>query len=426
MSGLFRGEQIADRSIGPEKVTDDFFDEIEIDLSNYVTLDTAQTITGNKVFNAQIESSNILPITTNTYTLGSNDYRYGSIFAVNLNNTGYVSTGGKTALNDGISGVFANSSGNMFLTGDTNFNPGLYWLRNGETSAYTASIINSGNNVLTFTSSILPSSSIFNLGTSTLRWNLLYAGEVLTGLATDTGVGIGSVLGRDGSLYLNNASNATITFYSNNTSRGYISSTGNNVLSTNMSIIPVINNMYNLGSSDYRWSTIYADSFNGINISSDGDGTKALFDDGTYKTIETSGSTGSSMIEVIEIYNTDSSTFNLYFGEDSAINRVYNCETGSNVIITVTLSPSSLVSDKIYNVWFRNNTLASNTISFKVGDRTINSTIVGTSTSTSAINSCGFKIQILERNSDGGKSATIQALPYSSSSQIGNYIIDLT
>lgn len=244
--------------------------------------------------------------------------------------TGYLYTNGsvvtgvnKTSLEDGISGVFLGSNGNVGLTSAGN--PYLNFYRAGSTTP-TGYIANTAQAILSTNSSIIPvNNNAYNLGTTSTRWaNVLsvlgnfsgtlttstitasgtvqpsntntytlgttgnrwstiygilgnFSGEVtiadnlkttlnvLTGNKSSVYDGVtGIVVGNNGNMYLQGIS-PSIYFYvgsATNPSAQLYSPSNNNIVSV-ASFSPGETNSFALGNTSLRWNSGY---FNGMTI----------------------------------------------------------------------------------------------------------------------------------------------------------------
>lgn len=219
-----------------------------VDISNMVTTDTEQTITGEKKL-----SFDLNPTDSNTYDLGSSSYKWKDIY---LAGSAYLGTSGTTYINtDAYNGVainINNSTKFLIREGTTYINNNLYPLSDGTRdigtngasfkNIYLSGDINIGSGKIWYNGSLFvnddlsPSNSSISLGKTSYPWNDLHLG---------------------GSVYVENAA----TVYSKSGGSPAISFTINPWYIYAYNIAPIAENSssgnYLLGGSSRRWGTIY-------------------------------------------------------------------------------------------------------------------------------------------------------------------------
>ena len=197
-------------------------------LDDYVTLAGPQTITGLKTF-----ANHVYPSANATYNLGysgsnpSNDKRWATIFATNLNITGGVYSSATTLsfYAGGATQVFEGTANYVALQKSTYINGGLYL--HGNQSDYGQ-----------------------NIGTASKHWNRVYASGLYP-------------LADDGVRIVYDSSVAGFRLYGNLIVSGQVvagqtgSGSSSFPVSVSGSIIPTSGGL-NLGSTSSKWGTLYA------------------------------------------------------------------------------------------------------------------------------------------------------------------------
>ncbi len=241
-------------------------------------------------------TNNFIPTTGGTLNLGNTTNRWNHLYLENnLYTNNSLLTGGRTAIQDGVTGIVVGDNGNIYMNSGFNYSA-IYFQPNNSTALtqYVAAYADSTIRVSAVAFIPAVDESI-NLGIPGIKWNGIYTSTLYTGSKANSEDGLtGSMLTANGNLVLNSGSAPMLYFQPRNatTFTNYISAnaTGNALVSSNH-WLPSNTGTLNLGTSSYRWGTLYSNNIdvngaiNGATITSSGDGTRYLADDGTYKAV---------------------------------------------------------------------------------------------------------------------------------------------
>lgn len=251
---------------------DDVADGSTRKLSNYVTTDTAQTITGLKTINKALlisgtNSDNdrgiIRPENNLGVTLGAGTYRFNKCYvdticlspdsgttSVNFNEI--VSTSSSLIISTSIPATLYGTYRTVLSSDGINFE-----LASTPTGATYSSLAKFNNTAITAYKNIIPSSSSVQLGTSSDHFNNAY----IDNLYVNNGTALSTYIA---GITVTNATNATyskyLTYYPS-------SGTSTNLIyaASTTSVLPSgSSGTIDLGSDSSKFNAIYANSFEGL------------------------------------------------------------------------------------------------------------------------------------------------------------------
>ena len=238
-----------------------------------ITLGDANT--DSITFNAEV-SSNVLPLTTNTYDLGSTSLKWKDIWAASNIYAGNIRTTGNTISSTNTNGniVFdPNGTGSVVITGGASQN---FTVNDGTTTKFNV-LSTSGDTTISGFVNVSGNATISGgtVDVSAVATNIPIITNNASALTVKQGansyITVNTTTGSESiTLHKNTLVNGTltvdgdITFRAGSSTPGTITlgdlNTDNIVFNAdvNSSFIPDLNNTYDLGSSSQKWRTVYA------------------------------------------------------------------------------------------------------------------------------------------------------------------------